>query len=91
MSGCTRVAKIRTTINIDERIVHDVEESGVKNFSAHVERLCKKELKQLEKLGKTESLKVQKWREQLQEIEVVWMDYLERQGAKKKGAVNNGK
>lgn len=74
------MARAITTINIDEALLDEVRESGVRNVSKYIEGLMKKELRGIEQTGKREGARVQKMISQLDEIEQRWFEFLKKEG-----------
>lgn len=76
-----RMGRAITTVNLDEALLEEVRESGVRNISKYIEGLMKKELRGVEQTGKRENARVQKMVEKLDEVENRWFDFLKREGA----------
>lgn len=67
---------LRTTLNLDEGLLEEVRGSGVRNVSRYVENLIKRDLRGQEKVGKAESLRVQRMLADLDDLEVEWFEFL---------------
>lgn len=74
------MAKLRTTINIEEGLIEEIRRSGVANVSRYLENLAKKDLRGVEKTGKGEKKRVQKMVEELDKVEDKWHAYLKTRG-----------
>lgn len=70
----------RTTVNIEEGLMNKVRDSGVRNISKHIEKLLRNDLKEIEKVGAREKKRVEHMLEELDKVEVRWLQYLKRKG-----------
>ena len=71
------MSKKRTNTNIDEDLLQEVRDSGVRNMSAHIENLLKKDLNDLNDMGGMEKKRIVMLREKLVGISEEWEEYLE--------------
>lgn len=70
----------RTSHYLDKELVAEVQASGVRNMSAHIEKLLRQDLKQAETVGRNEIKKVLKLQEDLKGVEQEWFRYLKKIG-----------
>ena len=72
------MVKQRTTINIDDALLDDVHDSGVRNFSGYIVRLIKQDLKALSRMSKREAKNIHTLEEELDKIREEWKNHVEK-------------
>lgn len=80
-SACTYsrlMAKTRTTINIQEVVLDEIRESGVRNVSQYFERLATEDLRRINKVEEQDKKQVVTLTEELESLEDEWKAYAKR-------------
>lgn len=76
--------KVQTSINIDERLLLSVKDSGVGNVSRYVERLIKQDLQLLVLAGKRRERRLALLRERLDRWQLKWDAYVAEEAEEKR-------
>lgn len=76
----SEVGTVITSIRIEQSVLEEIQESGVKNVSKYFENLAKRDLRGVKKVGKRESQRVQKMLGDLDLLRNKWDELMKAKG-----------